>query len=159
LLALVRHAREAIADASGVPAPELKVTVHPTRESFGRATGHIPFVAGATRGTRIDFLPLSELGHGSELERVVRHEVAHAVVDRELAGRALWVREGAASYFARLVAPDTNPGTLDLGPVPCPSDFELRQPASPAALSNAYRRAETCFRRVVANGIAWRNVH
>ena len=60
LLALLRRSRDDIAAAAGVPAPAvLRVTVHPTVESFGRATGQPWHVAGATGPRGIDLLPLT----------------------------------------------------------------------------------------------------
>ena len=58
ILALVRRARDDIARAAGVRAPaSLRLTVHPTVESFGRATGQPWWSAGATSGTTIHLLP------------------------------------------------------------------------------------------------------
>jgi SpoIID/LytB domain protein len=153
LIALLRQARNAIAAAAGVPAPAvLRVTVHPTAESFGRATGQPWHVAGATTRNRIDLLPLATLRRNGQLERVVWHEVAHTVVDQLLENRPLWVREGAAAYFA---APQE---TASLIVDACPADAELRRPTTAAAQRQAYARAELCFRRALARGVSWREV-
>ena len=153
LVALVRRARDAIAAAAGVPAPAvLRVTVHPTVESFGRATGQPWHVAGATSRRGIDLLPLTALRRNGQLERVVWHEVAHAVVDQLLQNRPLWVREGAAAYFAAPQEPGAAPATA------CPADAELRRPATAEAQQQAYARAEMCFRRALARGVSWRDV-
>lgn len=179
LEALIRRVRDRVASAAAVPPPALRITVHPTVESFARATGQSWLVAGATSGHTIDLLPVTALRRAGRLERVVTHEVAHAVVDEVLARRALWVREGAAAYFAsrdtravqsatgdpraRRSAPDrpasgsvTVPRTGP--PVICPADRELRQPRSAAALADAYARAESCFRQALARGRDWRDV-
>ncbi len=153
LLALVRRARDDIVATAGVSPPtHLRVTVHPTVESFSRASGQPWFVAGSTRGAIIDLLPLTTLRRNGRLERVVRHEVAHAVLDSSLADRPLWVREGAASYFATPSTPESR-----VAPA-CPADAELRRPGSPAAQQEAYARADACFRRAMAGGRAWHDV-
>lgn len=167
VLALIRGVRDRIAASAGATPPALRVTVHPTVESFGRATGQSWLVAGATSGHSIDLLPVTTLRRAGRLERVVAHEVAHAVVDGALARRALWVREGAASYFARGETRATTPGigarsggdgTAALPRTACPADSELRRPATAAALADAYARAETCFRQVLVRGRSWRDV-
>jgi stage II sporulation protein D len=153
LIALLRRTRDSIAAAAGVPAPAvLRVTVHPTVDSFGRATGQPWHVAGASGPGGIDLLPLTALRRDGQLERVVRHEVAHAVVDQLLQKRPLWVREGAAAYFA---APQE---AGEVTSAACPADAELRRPVSAAAQRQAYARAEMCFRRALARGVGWRDV-
>ena len=57
------------------------MTVHPTVEAFARATGQPWWVSGATDGTNIDLLPLTILRQRGQLERTIRHEVAHVLVD------------------------------------------------------------------------------
>lgn len=153
LLALLRRSRDDIARAAGVPSPQvLRVTVHPTVESFTRATGQPWYVAGASGADGIDLLPLTALRKAGRLDRVVRHEVAHAVIDSTLAGRPLWVREGAASYFA---APAQSGVTREAA---CPTDAELRRPVSPASQQDAYARAEACFSRALGAGRSWSHV-
>jgi hypothetical protein len=156
LLALVRRARDQMAAATGLKAPaSLRVTVHPTVESFGRATGRPWWTSGATSGTDIALLPVTILQQQGQLERTVRHEVAHALLDGALAGRPLWVREGAAIYFS--TDADRAPGPSG-GRVTCPSDAELRQASSAGAQRDAYARAEACFARQISAGRTWREV-
>jgi len=155
LVALIRSARDAVARMTGARAPaSLRVTVHPTVESFGRATGQPWWVSGATDGSAIDLLPVTILERRGQLERTVRHEVAHAIVDGALADRPMWVREGAAIYFA-----DPPPSGA---PVPsrvsCPSDAEMLRPVSAGAQREAYARAQACFARQVAQGRRWTDV-
>ncbi len=166
VLALVRRARGDIARAAGVdPGSAPRVTVHPTVESFGRATGQPWFVAGATHGSEIDLLPITVLRRNGMLERVVRHEVAHVMLDPHLEGRPLWVREGAASYFAvkagrsedrPLRTPDVEGGLQTA--LNCPTDDELRHPASARKQRDAYARAEACVARQIKAGTSWREV-
>lgn len=155
----IRAARDEIAAAAGVrPPASIRVIVHPTVESFGRATGQPWWVSGATEGSSIDLLPLAILQQRAQLERTVRHEVAHVLLDGALAGRPLWVREGAALYFAG--PPESrNPGDV---PPPgrggCPADGELLRPASAGAHRAAVARADACFRRAIARGTRWSDV-
>ena len=155
LLGLLRSARDDIARSAGVRAPaSLRVTVHPTVESFGRATGQPWWVSGATDGGAIDLLPVTILERRGQLQRTVRHEVAHAIVDAALAKRPMWVREGAAIYFA-----DPPPADAPSPPrVACPSDAELLRPVSAGAQRDAYARAGACFARQIAAGRRWTDV-
>jgi hypothetical protein len=83
----------------------------------------------------------------------VRHEVAHALLDGVLAKRPMWVREGAAIYFAH---PNSRRNVPDR--VPCPSDLELLRPISAGGQRDALARAEICFARAIAAGQRWDQV-
>lgn len=162
VVTLIRRARDATAAATGQKPPSmLRVTVHPTVESFGRATGQPWWVSGATSGSEISLLPVTILRQRGQLERTVRHEVAHALLDGALADRAMWVREGAAIYFSR------DPGAGKQEPAPpgrtpsrltCPTDAELLRPVSAGAQRDAYERAEACFVRQINSGKTWNEV-
>ena len=155
LLALIRRSRDEIATATGTaPPPQLRVTVHPSVESFGRATGQPWWVSGATAGTAIDLLPIATMRQQGQVERTVRHEVTHALLDAALAKRPMWVREGAAAYFA---AP-ASARAAKAARVDCPSDAELARPVSAGAEREAYARAESCFARAIAEGKRWDQV-
>ena len=155
LVALIRKSRDEVTKATGAIAPaRLRVTVHPNVESFGRATGQPWWVAGATDGPAIDLLPIATLKQQGQLERAVRHEVIHAVLDGALASRPMWVREGAAAYFA---SPLRRPGDRPAR-VPCPGDAELLRPVSAGAQRESYARAESCFARAIADGKRWDKV-
>ncbi len=154
LMTLIRRSRDEVIKATGtIPPARLRVTVHPTVDSFGRATGQPWWVSGATDGLAIDLLPLTTLKQQGQLERTVRHEVAHALLDGALSKRPMWVREGAAAYFASPPA-SRSPGSR----VACPSDAELLRPISAGSQREAYVRAEACFAREVANGKRWDQV-
>ncbi len=151
ILSLIRKSRDEIAKATGAIAPaRLRVTVHPTVDSFGRATGQPWWVSGATEGAAIDLLPLTTLRQQGQLDRTVRHEVAHALLDGALSKRPMWVREGAAAYFAS--PPASRPSAAR---VTCPKDIELLRPISAGAQREAYARAEACFAREMADGKRW----
>jgi hypothetical protein len=154
LVQLIRTARDDIAAASGAKPPTaIRVTVHPTVEAFGRATGQPWWVSAATDGAEIDLLPLSILRQQGQLERTVRHEVAHVLIDSALKGRPLWVREGAAFYFA-----DPNATQTPQARTACPRDEEFLRPISAGTHRAAYARAEACFRKAIADGKRWQNV-
>ena len=86
-----------------------------------------------------------------QLDRTIRHEVTHALLDGALAKRPMWVREGAAAYYSRAASANR--------PKPertaCPSDVELLRPVSAGAQRDAYARAEACFARGIAEGKRW----
>ena len=151
---LVRAARDEIARRAGRKAPpELQITIHPSVEAFARATGQPWWVSGATDGKEIDLVPLTVLRQRGQLERTIRHEVAHAIVDSVLERSPMWVREGAASYFA-----DPEPSADARVRGGCPSDEELLRPISAGAHRSALARAESCFRRAIARGRRWDQV-
>jgi SpoIID/LytB domain protein len=174
LLALVRKARADIARASGISASVvLTVTVHPSVEAFGRATGQPWWVGGATRGQDIALLSPRLLRQRGDVSRTIRHEVAHALLDNQLAGRPLWVREGLAIHFSAVDLAGAGPAASDVAPsrsaVPatpsargtrarCPTDDELRRPVSAGAQRDAYARAEQCVADALRRGIAWQAI-
>jgi hypothetical protein len=153
-LGLVRRALDEIAAKAGVKAPaSIRVTVHPDVEAFGRATGQPWWVSGSTDKSGIDLAPLALLQQRGVVDRTIRHEAAHALLDAALATRPQWVREGAASYFADPAA-RVDPARR----VTCPTDDELLRPLSAGAHRDALARADACFRRQIASGRAWRDV-
>lgn len=158
LLTLIRRSRDDIAKLTSVkPPPNLRITVHATVDGFGRATGQPWWVSGATNGASIDLKPLTVLRQQGQLDRTVRREVAHALLDGQLAERPVWVREGAAAYFAGSGTTHQPRGTKP-DRVRCPSDIELLRPISAGAQRDAHARAETCFARALAEGKRWNEV-
>jgi SpoIID/LytB domain protein len=155
LVSLIQKSRDEIAKATGaVPPQRVRVTVHPTVESFSRATGQPWWMSGATSGAEIDLLPVTVLRQQGQLERTIRHEITHMLLDAALAKRPMWVREGAAAYYARpasarLAAADR---------VACPTDAELTRALSAGAQRDAYARAEACFARAISEGKKWDQV-
>jgi SpoIID/LytB domain protein len=158
IVQLVRSARDAIVAKTAVAQPSsIRVTVHPTIEAFARATGQPWWASGATDGERVDLLPISILRQRGQLERTIRHEVAHVLLDGPLANRPLWVLEGAAMYFGDFDAHAS--GSADsTSRVSCPDDAEFLRPLSAGAHRTAYARAEACFRRQLDRGAKWREV-
>ncbi len=154
ILQLVRAARDQVAArASVTPPATIRVTVHPTVEAFGRATGQPWWTSGATDDASIDLLPLAILRQRGQVERTIRHEVAHVLLDGALSQRPLWVREGAASYFAAASSDEDRPDRTT-----CPADEEFLRPVSAGAHRAAYARANACFRRAIASGKSWKDV-
>ena len=155
LISLIRRSRDDIAKLTGAAVPaRLRITVHPSVESFGRTTGQPWGVSGATDGPAIDLLPITVLRQQGQLDRTIRHEVAHALLDGALAKRPMWVREGAAAFFSNPSAGQSpKPGR-----VTCPRDAELLRPVSAGAQRDAYARAEACFARALAEGRRWDQV-
>ena len=123
------------------------------REASGARTGSQVGV-GRHRRSAIDLLPITVLRRQGQLDRTIRHEVTHAMLDGALAQRPMWVREGAAAYFS-------NPAS-GKAPKPdrvtCPGDAELLRPVSAGAQREAYARAEACFARALAEGKRWDQV-
>jgi hypothetical protein len=154
LTRLVRSARDQLSVRTRrTPPAVLRVRVHPTVDAFVRASGQPWWMSGATDGSEIELVPIALLRQRGQLERAIRHEVAHAFVDPPLAGRPQWVREGAAMYFAE---PATDQAVATRGT--CPSDEELLQPISAGAYRGALARADACFRRAIGRGQAWDQV-
>jgi hypothetical protein len=133
------------------PAP-IAIRVHSSDEAFERATGRHWFTFGALVGGELHLMPLDQLRQRGVLERIVRREIVHALLDAQLQGRPRWVRDGAALYFADPEAPESELRA------PCPTDVELAQPVSAGALSQAHAQARACFARQVAAGRSWREV-
>jgi hypothetical protein len=91
------------------------------------------------------------------LDFALREAIAGVLVSGPLAGRAEWVRVGAARYYARLTGgggavPPRNEKLV------CPADDELLLPLSAATEREAARRAEACFARARARVNDWRAV-
>lgn len=154
--ALEALATRAHADLASVlqiaPPAALRIQVHGSSLDYERATGRDWFTLAAVANGQIHLMPVEELEQRGVLERVVRREIVHGLLDAQLANRPRWVREGAALYFS-----DPRPGDTDAR-VPCPSDAELERPLSAGALSQAYARARACFARQIASGRSWREV-
>ncbi len=169
---LTRRARDELARELGAAAPaRVTLRFHPTTDSYERATGQAWFTSGALVNDELHLLPLATLRDRGVLERTIRHQLVHVMTGAALGGRPLWVREGAAIYFADggAAAPGLNGGRPIPGqpaapafrpqpPESCPADAELARPVSVGALSPAYARARACFARQIAAGKAWRDV-
>ena len=158
----VLNARNDLARALGVPAPRVTLRVHPTTDDYERVTGQAWFTSGAVVNNELHLLPLAVLRERGVLERTIRHELVHVMADAALGKRRVWVREGAAIYFAgEQMIPGEPPQRSAFKPQPrasCPDDNELLRPVSVGALSNAYARARACFVKQIQAGRTWREV-
>jgi len=158
----VIRARDDLAQTLGVPPPpHVTIRFHATTDDYERATGRAWFTSGAYVDGELHLLPLATLRDRALLDRTIRHELVHLLIDAPLASRPAWVREGAAIYFAGGPPPAAEPQRPAFKPDPrasCPTDSELLAPVSVGALANAYARARACFAKQIAAGRSWRDV-
>jgi SpoIID/LytB domain protein len=149
----VSAAGNELAKILGVPPPGVTLRVHPTTESYERATGRPWFTAGTAVNRELHLVPPAALRDRGLLDQTIRRTLVHLIVDDWLKDRPAWVRDGAALYYAdpRRAAPQDAKG-------PCPGDGELLRPVSIGELSLAYARAKACFARQIAAGRGWRDV-
>jgi len=157
------RARADLAKALGIAAPgPVTLRFHPTTDDFERVTGRPWFTSGALIGAELHLLPLAVLRQRGLLDRTIRHEMVHSMTDTALDKRPMWVKEGAALYFAgeqpMSSAVQQRPPFRPEPRASCPIDAELLRPVSVGALSNAYARARVCFARQIAAGKTWKDV-
>jgi hypothetical protein len=149
--AIVASSLAALQRSTGADVPgRVQLRFHPTVESYRRATGRSWWTSAATDGATIHVIPLESLRARGTLETTIRHELAHVFTDATLSRRPLWVREGAAMYFAGERLPAASPD--------CPPDRELLRARSETDFRDAYARAGQCFAREIARGTDWTDV-
>jgi SpoIID/LytB domain protein len=157
------RARDDLARTLGVAAPpSVTLRFHPTTDDYEQVTGQPWFTSGAVVKNELHLLPLAVLRDRGVLDRTIRHELVHILTDATLGKRPVWVREGAAIYFAgEQMIPGEPPQRPAFRPEPrvsCPEDNELLRPVSVGALSNAYARARACFAKQIQAGKSWREI-
>ncbi|MEK6323517.1 MAG: SpoIID/LytB domain-containing protein [Acidobacteriota bacterium] len=82
-------------------AASLEVVIHETTQDFIAASEQPWWVAGVTRGRRMELQPLGVLRRRRILASTLRHEYAHAVIEVVGLGRSpRWLAEGLAIRFA-----------------------------------------------------------
>src|SRR5262249_39944229 len=153
--------RDEIASQLGVTPPaRVVIRVHPSTQSYERATGQPWFTSGAVVEGELHLMPSGALRDPGILERTIRRELAHVMIDESLTKGPAWVREGAALYYSGGGAgtDDSDPPVRSRSRAECPEDGELLQPVSAGALSNAHARALACFARRVGDGRSWKDV-
>jgi SpoIID/LytB domain protein len=155
--------RDDLARVLGVGAPaQVTLRFHPTTDDYEAATGRAWFTSATLVNGELHLLPLATLRERGVLDRTIRHELVHLMTDNALGKRPLWVREGAAIYFAGEPPIPGEPmqrPAFKLEPkASCPDENELLRPVSVGALSNAYARARACFAKQIAGGRSWRDV-
>jgi stage II sporulation protein D len=153
--------RLALASLTLTEPSQLEVVIHQTTQNFVAATGQPGWVAGATRGWRIQLQPLRVLRRRGALTATLRHEYAHAVIQVLSGGRAArWLAEGLAIHVAREGEMfSTSPGVSQL-----PLDeleHRLASPASREAMralyAAAYQRVQALI-RAEREASLWRQV-
>lgn len=132
----------------------VRVRVHPTRESYARATGKPWWTSAAQRREGDEFivemLPLELLERRGTLDSTLAHELVHALTASALTSRPLWVREGVAAHFSGEVSRSV--------PTACPPDAAFTDATSAEALESAYADAAACVQAALARGRDWRNL-
>jgi stage II sporulation protein D len=151
--ALVARAHDELSRVLGTSVAPITVELHPSLESFRLATGRPWWVSVATSGTAIELAPAAVLAQREGVADAVRVGVAEVLVSGPLAGRAAWIRIGAARYYAHGAANRVLPA-----PRQCPSDAELMLAISAAAQREAEAAAEACFARALHRARSWRDV-
>ena len=125
-----------------------QVILHPSTNDFVTATGQPVWGAGATRGNVIHLQPLAVLRKRGIVATTLRHEFAHAALERLGNNRApRWLLEGLAIHFAgegRMYAQVTDKLDKDV------LEKKLSAPAAPAEMrvlyAAAYREVQTLIR-------------
>ena len=155
--------RDDLARVLGVSPPaQITLRFHPTTDDYESATARAWFTSATLVAGEVHLLPLATLRERGVLERTIRHELVHLMTDGVLGTRPLWVREGAAIYFAgEQPIPGERAQRPAFKPEPrasCPDENELLRPVSVGALSNAYARARACFAKQIDAGRSWREI-
>ena len=141
----VRAHAAVLAVKLGIAAPpRIDIVVHPTIESFQRASGLGWWVSARSSGHEVDLVPLDALARRGRLDVVMRHELVHLLTAARLEGRPRWVHEGLAVVMAG--------ETVTAGDAvvrACPSDEEFAG-ATSETLPSLYARAAACVTRETA---------
>ena len=135
VLALAERLVAAVARRTQWPVPAgIEVRVYPTVDAFRNATGEPGWVAAHTDGRRIHLQPVTVLRTHDALDRVLRHELIHVLMEAQAApDLPLWFREGLAEYL--------DPSNHAASAAAFPADSALRQTADPAEARRAYADA------------------
>ena len=132
----------------------ITIELHESLDRFRDVTGRPWWVSAVASGTAIDLAPAAVLEQRGGVEPVLRQAIAELFVAPALANRPVWVKVGAARYFAQTKATTASAS----GKLRCPSDAELTLAISAVAQREAEGRAEACFARAVAQTHDWRTV-
>ena len=150
---LALRLRESLSRTLGASAGGVTVELHSTIDGFRYETGQPWWVSAAVKGTTIDLAPAPLLAQRDGVEMTLRTAMAELLVSPTLSDRPVWVRVGAARYFAR-----SEPHGAVSRDVKCPVDAELTMALSASAQREAESRAERCFARELAKTGDWRSV-
>lgn len=131
-----------------------RVFVASTTQEFVERSGVGPYHAAGSRGTDIYLQPLGLLSEYDDLPAVLRHELAHTVLER-LYGQRLdrWLFEGLAMHLSG----ERPPPPLSIKPTQARlanAEESLRRGRDPSALKTAYRLAfDAVSERLVGKSI------
>ena len=152
---LTPRAHDDLSNVLGTSVAPITVRVHASLEGFRLATGQPWWVRSVSAGTSIDLAPAALLAQPDGFDAALRIAVAELLVSEGVRGRPVWVRVGAARYFARSTprATETAESRQE-----CPLDAELTRAISAPAQRAAEARAEACFAREYARTRDWRAV-
>lgn len=155
--------------------PRLAIVVHPTGDSYRRATDRPWWTTAATmvKGEEmtVHLVPVGALRRNGRLRATLRHELVHVLTSSTLRARPLWVQEGIAVHYAGLrgdparstgtaQATVDRPGTASASSASsaCPDDRAFRQTSDRGATERAYREAAACVAAALASGRSWRDI-
>jgi stage II sporulation protein D len=143
VLELAERLLAAVARRTQWPVPAgIEIRVYPTVDAFRNATGEPGWVAGHTEGRRIHLQPASVLRAYDALDRVLRHELIHVLMEAQAAPNLpVWFREGLAEYL--------DPSNRAAGAASFPADSALRQTGDPGEARRAYAGALAAVTRLV----------
>jgi len=119
----------------------LEIRLNDSTGDFTARTGQPWWAAAATRENRIELQPLGILKRRGVLVTTLRHELAHAVIDKAGHNRApRWLEEGFAIYLAGegpMISPYVRPRALS------PEELEkrLERPGSQQEMRALYAQA------------------
>ena len=143
VLALGQRLRGALERRTPWPAPSgIEIRVYPTVDAFRNATGEPGWVAAHTEGRRIHLQPAAVLRAHDALERVLRHELIHVLMEAQASpGLPVWFREGLVGYLEHA---GSSAGAADF-----PADSALRQTGDAAQARRAYAESVGAVTRLV----------
>ena len=133
---------------------QYRVFVASTTQEFVRRSGVGPYHAAGSRGREIYLQPLALLSQYDDLSAVLRHELAHTVLER-LYGHRLerWLFEGLAMHLSG----ERPPPPLSIRATRkqlAEAEVSLKSGRDPAALKKAYRLAfDAVSERLVGKSI------
>jgi stage II sporulation protein D len=143
VLELAERLLSAVARRTQWPVPAgIEIRLYPTVDAFRNSTGEPGWVAAHADGRRIHLQPASVLRAHGALDRVLRHELIHVLMEAQAApSLPLWFREGLAEYL--------DPSNRPAGAAGFPADSALRQTADSAEARRAYADSLAAVTRLV----------
>lgn len=136
VLALAERLDRTLSERTHLPLPyEAEIRIYPDVETFRNATGEPGWVAAHVSGSRIHMQPVRVLRSRGALERTLRHELLHVLIEhRARPGLPAWFREGLVGYFE-------GAGTGAGAGRPLPDEIGIRQTEDAARARRAYAAA------------------